>query len=143
MKYIWKICPLPLYYIPVFYSSSIYWMLPSQFVMFVFLSVYFQLTYYSLRQTPLKIDLICLLTVFSCVIYFPIDLSPLFIPPFRYKFNRYITGKYIPYLGCILNRDGVKPDTRKFKYIMDVYLPTSTNSSRAVEWMFQYYKYIW
>ena len=51
--------------------------------------------------------------------------------------------KYIPYLGYVITREGIKPDPKKVQGIMDIGQPVTTTEAQALIGMFQYYKYVW
>ena len=48
--------------------------------------------------------------------------------------------KEIPYLGYVITREGIKPDPRKVQGIMDIGQPATTNESRFLIGMVQYYR---
>ena len=51
--------------------------------------------------------------------------------------------KDIPYLGCVITREGIKPDPKKVQGVMYLRQPTTTTKSRAFTGMVQYYKDMW
>ena len=51
--------------------------------------------------------------------------------------------KYVPYLGYVITRDGIKPDPKKLQRIMDLVRPITTTESRGLSGMFHYYRHIW
>ena len=51
--------------------------------------------------------------------------------------------KEIPYLGCVITREGIKPDPKKLQGIMDIGQPSTTNEARYIIGMVQYYRYMW
>ena len=51
--------------------------------------------------------------------------------------------KDIPYLCYIITRDGVKPDPKKIKGIMDLERPKTTTEVKSILGMVQYYQDIW
>ena len=46
----------------------------------------------------------------------------------------------IPYLGCIITRDGIKPDPNKLQGITNLGLPDTTIEAQALIGMFHYYR---
>ena len=51
--------------------------------------------------------------------------------------------KDIPYLGYLITREGIKPDPKKVKGIMDIGRPATNTESRALICMVQYYRDMW
>ena len=51
--------------------------------------------------------------------------------------------KYVPYLGYVITRDGIKPDPKKLQRILDLFRPITTTEARGLSGMFQYYRNIW
>ena len=48
--------------------------------------------------------------------------------------------KDIPYLCYVTTREGIKPDPRKVQGIMDLGQPATTNESRSLKVIIQYYR---
>ena len=51
--------------------------------------------------------------------------------------------KDIPYLGYVITREGIKPDSKKVQGIMDLGQPSATTGARALIEMVQYYRDMW
>ena len=51
--------------------------------------------------------------------------------------------KDIPYLSCVITREGIKPDPKKVQGIMNIRKPDTTTESRLIIGMLQYYRDIW
>ena len=51
--------------------------------------------------------------------------------------------KYIPYLGYVITREGIKPDPKKVQGIMDLGQKATTTEVQALIVMFQYYWDMW
>ncbi|GFH50558.1 hypothetical protein CTEN210_07034 [Chaetoceros tenuissimus] len=49
----------------------------------------------------------------------------------------------IEYLGYIITRDGIKPNTKKVQAILDIQRPTTTSEVRHFVGMVQYYRDVW
>ena len=49
----------------------------------------------------------------------------------------------IEYLGCMLTRDGVKPQTKKMEAILALRPPRGVNELRGFLGMMQYYRDLW
>ena len=60
------------------------------------------------------------------------------------NYPKYSFGlKDIPYLGYVITREGIKPDTKKVQGIIDIGRPTTTTEAQALIGMVQYYREIW
>ena len=51
--------------------------------------------------------------------------------------------KEIPYLGYVITWEGIKPDPKKLKRIVDLWRPTTTTEVQALIGVFQYYMNMW
>ena len=51
--------------------------------------------------------------------------------------------KEIPYLGYIITREGIKPDSKKIQGIMDIERPKTTTDVKSLIGMVQYYRDMW
>ena len=51
--------------------------------------------------------------------------------------------KDVPYLGCVITREGIKSDPKKVHGIMDLGRPSTTTEAGALIGMFQYYRDMW
>ena len=51
--------------------------------------------------------------------------------------------KYIPYLGYVITREGIKPEPKKLQGIMELRRPSTKTEARALIGMVQYYRDMW
>jgi len=51
--------------------------------------------------------------------------------------------KEIPYLGYVITREGIKPDSKKIQGIMDIERPKTTTDVKSLIGMVQYYRDMW
>ena len=51
--------------------------------------------------------------------------------------------KEIPYLGCVITREGITLDPRKVQGIMALGRPATNNEARAFIGIVQYYRDMW